>query len=109
MTSRECIFLFCVVFAAAFKLVADDSPAVDDARWLCEAAAAMGTENKDRKRGEAFLKVEANTLATCADLAGDRGECGFSDLRAGRGMSRYDERATSGFETLRRGDVEKCW
>jgi len=39
-------------------------------RWLCDAAAAMGTENKDRNREEdALLNVEANTLAACAGLA----------------------------------------
>jgi hypothetical protein len=45
----------------------EESPAVDDTRWLCEAAAATGTENNDRKRGDAFLKAEANTLAASAD------------------------------------------
>lgn len=38
----------------------------------------MGTENKDAKRGEALLKLEANTLAACAGLACklDRGRAG---------------------------------
>lgn len=64
MTTFECIFREST-FGVAVKLEADESPAVGDMRWLCDAAAAMGTENKDRNRGEALLKVEANTLATC--------------------------------------------
>lgn len=65
ITSRECMlleFIFEVVVRPE-----EESPAVDDTRWLCEAAAATGTENNDRKRGDAFLKAEANTLATSAD------------------------------------------
>lgn len=42
---------------------ADDNPAVGDTRWF-DAAAAMGTEKRDRKRVEvARRKLEANTLA----------------------------------------------
>jgi hypothetical protein len=48
-----------------------ESPAVGDTRWLCEAAAATGTENKDRKRGDAFLKLEANRLAAFTGLSGE--------------------------------------
>lgn len=68
MTTLECI-LRESTFGIAVKLEAVESPAVGETRWLCEAAAAIGTENKDRKRGDAFLKVEANTLAACAGIA----------------------------------------
>jgi hypothetical protein len=52
------------------KFEALGNPAVGDTRWLCEAAAAMGTENKDRPRGEdALRKIEANTLAAYARFA----------------------------------------
>jgi hypothetical protein len=68
LTTFECI-LRESTFVVAVKLEADESPAVGDTRWLCEAAAAMGTENKDRNRGDALLKVEANTLAAFAGLA----------------------------------------
>lgn len=41
---------------------------------LCDAAAATGTENKDTSREEdALLKVEANSLAACANIACRRG------------------------------------
>jgi len=69
LTTFECILL-----ASTFvKLEAVESPAVGDTRWLCEAAAATGTENKDRKRGEALRKAEANTLAAFVVL---RWACG---------------------------------
>lgn len=57
MTSFECIFRAC----------AFESPATGDALCLWDAAAATGTENKDRVRGEeALRKIDANTLAACA-------------------------------------------
>lgn len=65
LTTFECILLEST-FGVASKLVADGSPAAGDARWLCEAAAATGTENRDTNRGDALLKAEANTLAACA-------------------------------------------
>lgn len=49
------------------KLEAVEIPATGDTRWLCDAAAATGTENKDSDRGEVALrKIDANTLAACA-------------------------------------------
>lgn len=51
------------------KFEAIGNPAVGDTRWLCEAAAAMGTEKRDRLREEdALRKIEANTLAAYARL-----------------------------------------
>lgn len=65
LTTFECILL-----ASTFvKLAAVESPAVGDTRWLCEAAAATGTENKDMKRGDALRKAEANTLAACTRVS----------------------------------------
>jgi hypothetical protein len=83
LTTFECI-LRESTFDVAVKAEADGSPAVGDTRWLCEAAAAMGTENKDRNRGDARLKVEANTLAACAISRAD--QIG----RAGVGCGRCD-------------------
>jgi hypothetical protein len=80
LTSFECILLEST-FGPAVKVEAVESPAVGDTRWLCEAAAATGTENKDRKRGDALLKAEENTLAACVDLA-----CGGLLLDGGDGM-----------------------
>ena len=77
------MFLVC----ALEKLEAVESPTTGDTRWLCDAAAAMGTENKDRDRGEAALrKSDANTLAACARsrVSRARGGCG----RAGAGCVR---------------------
>lgn len=52
------------IFGVAVKLVADGIPTVGGTRWLCEATAATGTENKDRTREEvARRKIGANTLA----------------------------------------------
>jgi hypothetical protein len=68
LTTFECILLEST-FGIAVKLEAVESPAVGDTRWLCEAAAATGTENKDRKRGDALLKLEANRLAAFAGLS----------------------------------------
>jgi len=84
LTTFECILLEST-FGVAFKLEAEGSPAAGDTRWLCEAAAAIGTENKDRNRGDALLKVDANSLAACAGLAcrSDRG-------RAGVGRGKWD-------------------
>lgn len=49
---------------------AEDNPAVGDRRWF-DAAAAMGTEKRDRKRVEvARRKPEANTLAVVVFLVG---------------------------------------
>lgn len=49
------------------KLEAVESPATGDTRWLCDAAAAIGTEKRESDRGEVALrKIDANTLATCA-------------------------------------------
>lgn len=46
------------------SLEADESPAAGDVRWFCEAAAATGTEKKERKReGVERRSAEANTLA----------------------------------------------
>ena len=84
LTTFECILLESTL-GVAVKLEADESPAVGDTRWLCDAAAAMGTENKDRNRGDALLKVEANTLAACADLA-----CRFDRGRTGVGRGKWD-------------------
>lgn len=68
LTTFECIFRVST-FDSPAKLL-EESPAVGDMRCLWDAAAAMGTENKDRTRDEdARLKVEANTLAACAGLA----------------------------------------
>jgi len=50
-----------------FRACAFDSPATGDALCLWDAAAATGTENKDKVRGEGALrKIDANTLAACA-------------------------------------------
>jgi hypothetical protein len=59
MTSFECIFLESTL----------ERLATGDARVLCEAAAATGTENKDSVRGVARRKIEANSLAACAAVA----------------------------------------
>jgi hypothetical protein len=65
------------------KVEAVESPATGDTRWLCDAAAAMGTENKDRLRGEeALRKIDANTLAACAKVRVSRARCGSG--RVGR-------------------------
>jgi hypothetical protein len=59
MTSFECIFLESTL----------ESPA-GEVRVLCEAAAAIGSENKDNVREEVALrKTEANSLAACAAVA----------------------------------------
>jgi hypothetical protein len=71
LTSFECILRESIFI----KFEALGNPAVGDTRWLWEAAAAMGTENRGRPRGEdALRKIEANTLAAYARFA--RG-CGF--------------------------------
>jgi len=59
MTSFECIFRESTL----------ESPATGVERVFCEAAAATGSENKDRDRGVARRKIEANSLATCAAVA----------------------------------------
>lgn len=46
-----------------------ESPVTGEVRVLCEAAAATGNENKDRDRGVARRKIEANSLAACAAVA----------------------------------------
>lgn len=57
---------------------ADDNPAAGDARWFDAAAAAMGTEKRDRKRVEvARRKPEANTLAVVMFFVR---VCGVGDL-----------------------------
>ena len=65
------------------KLEAVDNPATGDTGWLCDAAAAMGTENKESDRGEVALrKIDANTLAACAR---DRVWCSVQELVVGVG------------------------
>lgn len=47
----------------------------------------MGTENKDRNRGDALLKVEANTLAVCAGFV-----CVYKMwVRVGVGFGKWDD------------------
>jgi len=68
MTTFECILresALCV----GIEFEADERPAAGDTRWLCDVAAAMGRENRDRNRGDALLKVEANSLAASAGIA----------------------------------------
>lgn len=51
-------------------LEAEDSPAAGEVRWV-DAAAAMGTEKKERRRVEvARRKLEANTLAVAVGCGG---------------------------------------
>lgn len=63
LTTLECI-LREPVLSVEVGLDADESPAAGDVRWVLEAAAAIGSENKDTKREEAVRRnAEANTLA----------------------------------------------
>jgi hypothetical protein len=95
LTSFECIFRESTL-GVAVRLEADASPAVGETRWLCDAAAAMGTENKDRSRGDALLEVEANTLAIFVGFVG-------VGLRScGRGSVKLGYRAELAFSSQRR-------
>lgn len=63
------------------KLEAVESPATGDTCWLCDAAAATGTENRDRDRGEVALrKSDANTLATFTKTRGSRARSGCANV-----------------------------
>lgn len=61
LTSFECIFRESIL---GTPVKFEESPAPGDTRWLCDAAAATGKENKDKARDEdALLKAAANSLA----------------------------------------------
>lgn len=63
MTTLECI-LRVSTLGVKVCFEAEESPAAGDTRWFCDAAAARGTEKKERKRVEVDRRIaEANTLA----------------------------------------------
>jgi hypothetical protein len=64
------------------KLAAEESPATGC--WLCEAEAAIGTENRESVREVARRNAEANSLAACAAIA-----CGSVEA-CGCGSQKWD-------------------
>lgn len=86
LTTLECMFRESVLRVEE-KLEADESPAAGEMRWFGDDAAAMGTENRDRKREEdARRKAEANSLAVGVVIACYHGRAGAG---AGVGGGRW--------------------
>lgn len=107
MTTLECIFRESS-FGVAVELEAEENPATGDTCWLCDAAAAIGTEKKDTYREEdALRKIEANTLATCVGLACGSGlAAGVRDGDVGSGMRSCDTRSSTAQKGALRREIK---